>query len=217
MNARVLLQTAVCALAAVVLAGCVASQPYDYTSYRLHPPRSILVLPPLNESVAVEATYSYLSTVSRPLAELGYYVYPVAVVDAFLKENGLPTAGEMHEVPLNKVLEVVGADSVLYVVVQQYGSKYQVVNSATLVQVKGKLVDTRTGIVLWEGIGFAQQNSGGSGNILGDLIAAALTQAINSSTDQAHALCPAANVNMLCTKDHGLLPGPYNPDFGKTQ
>jgi Putative lipoprotein GNA1162-like len=78
-------------LVAVVLTGC-AVKPYDYTNFRLHPPRSILVLPPLNESTAVEATWGYLSTVTQPLAERGFYVFPVAVIDQFLKENGLPTA-----------------------------------------------------------------------------------------------------------------------------
>ena len=114
-----------------VLVGCVHIPPYDYTNYRQHQPRSVLVLPPLNESTAVEGTYGYLSTVTYPLTELGYYVYPVAVVDQFLKENGMPTAGEMHQIPLNKINEIIGADAVLYLTVQQYGSKYQVINSAT--------------------------------------------------------------------------------------
>jgi hypothetical protein len=38
----------------------------------------------------VEATYGALSTVTLPLAEMGYYVYPL---DRFLRENGMPTAG----------------------------------------------------------------------------------------------------------------------------
>lgn len=116
-------------LAAAFFTGCVNVPPYDYANYRAHPPRSILVIPPLNESTAVQGTYSYLSTVSRPVAELGYYVFPVAVVDQFLKENGMPTAGEMHQVPPEKVREILGADAVMYVTLEQYGSKYQVINS----------------------------------------------------------------------------------------
>ena len=215
MNPRALIQMTGCAVAALMLAGCVNIPPYDYTNYRAHPPRSILVLPPLNESTAVEGTYGYLSTVTWPLAELGYYVFPVAVVDQFLKENGMPTAGEMHQVPLNKVVEITGADAVLFITLQQYGSKYQVVNSATIVRLTAKLVDTKTGILLWEGAGGAQQNSGGSGNILGDLIAAAITQAINSGTDAAHGVSRAANANLFYRKDHGLLYGPYSPEYGK--
>ncbi len=198
-----------------VLVGCVHIPPYDYTNYRQHQPRSVLVLPPLNESTAVEGTYGYLSTVTYPLTELGYYVYPVAVVDQFLKENGMPTAGEMHQIPLNKINEIIGADAVLYLTVQQYGSKYQVINSATIVSVRAKMVDVKTGLTLWEGTGMAQENSGGSGNIIGDLVAAAVTQAINSGTDRAHDVCRMANVNLFMMKDHGLLLGPRHPEFGK--
>jgi len=200
-----------CGLAmTMMLAGC-ATKPYDYTNFRAHPPRSILVLPPLNESTAVEGTYSYLSTVTMPLAEMGYYVYPVVVVDQFMKENGMPTAGEMHQAPLSKIREIIGADAVLYATLKQYGTKYQVINSATVVSVQAKLVDTQTGLVLWEGTATAQQNSGGSGNIFADLIAAAITQAVNSSTDQAHEVSHLANTMLLTPKDHGLLYGPYYP------
>src|SRR5215211_6924656 len=94
---------------ALIVAGCATTPPCDYTNFRQHRPRSILVLPPLNQSTAVEGTYGYLSAVTMPLAELGYYVFPVAVVDQFLKENGMPTAGEMHQVPLKKVSEIIGA------------------------------------------------------------------------------------------------------------
>ena len=72
----------------MVFTGC-ATKPYDYTNLRAHPPRSILVLPPINESTDTRGTYGYLSTVTKPLAEMGYYVYPVAVVNQFMKENGL--------------------------------------------------------------------------------------------------------------------------------
>lgn len=196
----------------LMLTGCQTTPP-DYTNFRQHHPRSILVLPPLNESVAVEATYGYLSTVTMPLAEMGYYVYPVAVVDQFLKENGMPTAGEMHQVPLSKICEVIGADAVLYITVEQYGSKYQVINSATIVRARAKLVDTKTGLTLWEGVGGAQQSSGGSGNIIADLISAAITQAINSATDHAHDICPLANANLLTVKNRGLLYGPRSVKY----
>jgi hypothetical protein len=217
MKTRILLWATVCALAPVILTGCVSNPPYDYTNFRAHPPRSILVLPPLNDSTDVRGTYGYLSTVTWPLAEMGYYVFPVEVVDEFLKENGLPTAGEMHQVPAAKFGEIFGADAVLYATLEQYGSKYQVINSATEVKVKAQLVDTRTGLVLWEGQALAQQNSGGSGNIIGDLIVAAITQAVNSSTDVAHNVSRMANYSLFYTKDHGLLYGPYSPEYGKGQ
>lgn len=212
---RTLLHATGCAAAVLVLAGC-AAKPYDYTNYRLHPPRSILVLPPLNESTAVEATWGYASTATRPVAERGYYVFPIAVVDQFLKENGLPSAGEMHQVPLGKMREILGADAVLYITVEQYGTKYQIINAATIVQARAKLVDTGTELVLWEGRTSVQQNSNaGSGGLIGALVAAALTQIINSSIDAAHNLSPRANTVLIDTEERGLLYGPYHPKYDK--
>jgi len=207
---------ALCLTALMMIVGCANQRPYDYTNYREHPPRSILVLPPLNESTAIEGTYGYLSTVSMPLAEMGYYVFPVAVVDQFLKENGMPTAGEMHEISLAKVAEITGADAVLFVTLEQYGSKYQVISTTVTVRAKAKLVDTRTGVLLWEGEATAKNGSQGSGNILADVIAAAVVQAINSKTDPAHGVSRQANSALFSTKDRGLLYGPYSPQYGKT-
>jgi len=210
MNTPKLIRLLGVSAAMLMLVGC-ATNPYNYTNFREHPPRSILVLPPLNESTEVEGTYSYLSTVTRPLAEHGYYVFPVAIVDQFLKENGIPTPGEMHQVPLNKVVEIIGADAVMYVTLKEYGAKYQVTRSVPTVHATAKLVDTRTGILLWEGAVLLQQQSNSSGNLLADMIAAALVQAINTTTDQAHSLCGPANVILFTKKEQGLLYGPYHP------
>jgi hypothetical protein len=198
----------------LVLGGCVTQQPYDYTNYRAHPPRSILVLPPLNESTAVEGTYSYLSTVTQPLAELGYYVFPVAVIDQYLKANGMPTAGEMQQIPLAKVAEIIGADAVLYVDLKQYGSKFQLVSSNAVVTVAAKLVDTRSATVLWEGSATAQSNSNSSGgNFLAELIAAAITQVINSKKDISHGVCRLANAQLFYRDKRALPYGPYSPKY----
>ena len=196
------------------LAGCATTTPYDYTNYRAHPPRSILVLPPVNESTDVRGTYGYLSTVTRPLAELGYYVYPVVVVDQFFKENGMPGPGEMVQAPLGKIREIIGADAVLYITLRQYGTKYQVLASVTVVSAAARLVDTRTGTLLWEGTVVAEANSGESGNLLGDMLSAVVSQIVGYSTDQARSLAEQANVQ-YATKDRGLLHGPYSPRYGQ--
>lgn len=215
MSIRTLLGCVAVLCVGALTSGCQTVKPYDYTNFRAHPPRSILVLPPLNESTAIEATYGYLTTVTRPVAERGYYVFPVAVVDQFMKENGLPTANEMHEAPLAKIAEITGADAVLFLDLKQYGAHYQVLSSVVTVEVFAKLVDTRTGILLWEGHGVAQQGSGGSGNILGDLISAAITQALNKHTDRAHQVSRLANANLFYPEQTGLPYGPYSPKYDK--
>jgi hypothetical protein len=191
--------------------GCATVQPYDYTAFNANPPRSILVLPPINESTAVEGTFGYLSTISRPLAERGYYVFPVDVIDRLMRENGLPTAGEMHEVSPARLREITGADAVLYCVLNQYGSKFVLLSANTQVQVTARLVDTRTGTVLWDGVGLAQQGTGGSGSLLADLVAAAVTQVVNSQTDPAHGASTVANAVLFGTPKRELPQGPLVP------
>jgi hypothetical protein len=201
------------ALAGLAATGC-AAKGYDYTNYRAHPPRSILVLPPVNEGTDVRATYGYLSTVTRPIAELGYYVFPVALVDQLFKENGMPTPGEMVQAPLVKVREIVGADAVLYITIKQYGTRFQLLASTTVVAAAARLVDARTGTLLWEGRIAAEEATGSSGNILADVLGALLTQVINQSTDRAHSVAERANTQ-LSVKDRGLLHGPYSPKYGQ--
>jgi len=197
--------------ALLAFAGC-ATQPYDYTNFRAHPPRSIVVLPPLNNSTEVKATYGYLTTVTQPVAEQGFYVFPVAEVDELMKQNGLPTPGEMHQAPLNKIGEVFGADAVLYLTVNQYGQVYQVLSSTTIVTAQARLVDVKTGTLLWGGnVSIAQGSGDSGGGIIGALITAAVTQVINSAGDPAHDLSATANRQMFRNDGHGLLHGPYFP------
>jgi hypothetical protein len=203
-----------CCAILLIVGGCASPTPTDYGAYRAHMPRSVLVLPPLNQSVQVNAPYSYLSTVSQPLAEAGYYVFPVAVVDAFMKENGLPTPGEMHTAPLDKIGEVFGADAVLYVLIEDYGQKYQVLSSTTVVKAHAKLVGVPTGATLWEGRVQVAQGSGDSGGgLIGMVITAAVAQMIESTSDSARPLAAQANTQMMFDPNHGLLLGPYHPGY----
>ncbi len=193
-----------------LLTGCVNREPYDYTSLIESKPRSILVLPPVNNTVEVEAPYIYLSTITQPLAERGYYVFPVTLIDNLMKQNGLPTPEDMHSVALNKIDEIIGADSVLYVTIDEWGQKYQVTASVSTVDVKMKLVDVKTGVVLWEGNSRAQKSSGdGGGGLLGAMIGAIVTQMMSEVVDHTPTLARQVNRDALYNATNGLLTGPY--------
>ena len=200
-------------LAPVLLtAACATMEPHDYTAYREHMPRSILVLPPLNESVDVNASYVWLSTITMPVAERGYYVFPVAVVDAFMKDNGLPGPDEMHSVSLQKLREVFGADAVLYVVIEDWGQKYVVLSSNTVARARARLVDTATGVEIWQGrADFTESSSSGSSDLLTMVISAALEQIIDSTADATHGVARQANYLMVYDERAGFLPGPRSP------
>jgi len=205
------------ALLVLLLTGCVTVPPKDYTEFRKHQPKSILVLPPQNEATDIIAGYSLLTTTTRPLSELGYYVFPVVMVDQLLKENGLPTAAEMHQAPLNKLREVFGADAVLYITVEKYGTKYQVINSVTYVFARAKLVDCQTGSVLWEDRVNLQLGSNSGQDPIASLVGALVDQVINKLTDQAHNAAYQASAILLTNPRTGLLKGPRHPEFGKPE
>lgn len=147
-----LFKPAAALLALALLGGCAGPQKnLDYTAFKAARPHSILVLPPVNESPDVTATYSMMSQVTFPLAEAGYYVMPVGLVDETFKQNGLNNAAEISQVPAPKLRSIFGADAALYVKVTDYGTKYMVLSSATVVTATASLVDLKTGTTLWTG------------------------------------------------------------------
>ena len=195
-------------VAVLWFSGCATVPPKDYSRLRASQPRSILVLPPANQTTEINATYGMLAASTRPLTELGYYVFPVAVVDLYMKENGLSVADEMHAVPLDKLREVFGADAVLYITVEAYGSKYQVIASNTYVHARAQLVDSTDGTELWAGR-VELVYSGSSG-----LIEALVEQVINKLVDQTKAVADMAAVQLYSLPGQGLLKGPHHPQFG---
>ena len=204
----------------VALGGCTTAHPdIDYTAFRECKPRSILVLPPLNNSPDVRATYSVLSTVTEPLAEAGYYVFPVALVDQTFKENGLTHPGDIHQVPLGKLREIFGADATLYITVTQYGSVYMLLHSEIRVSAGARLVDNRTGQVLWTGEATASDSEGGNnsgGGLLGALVTALVKQVVGSLGDQAHPIARTTSQRLLSAGPNGLLYGPRSPHYETT-
>ncbi|HWV08115.1 MAG TPA: DUF799 domain-containing protein [Pseudomonas sp.] len=203
------------ALAALVT-GCATPPAYDYTAYREARPASILILPPLNETPEVKATYGMLSQMTAPLAEAGYYVMPVALVDETFRQNGLANAADIHQVEPAKLREIFGADAALYVTVVQYGSTYTLIDSSVKVEAKANLVDLRTGKLLWSGSAFAtDQNSNNSGGLVGMLITAAVKQVMNTLTDATYPVAGMASGQLLSAgRVNGILHGPRSPQYG---
>jgi len=204
-------------LALALLGGCAAPKTIDYTAYKQARPKSILVLPPINESPEVQASYSLVSQVTYPLAEAGYYVLPIALVDETFRQNGLTTANDIQAVPPAKLHDIFGADSALYITVTNYGTKYMLISSDTSVTASAKLVDLRTGTTLWTGSAHASSEEGNNngGGLIGMLITAAVKQVINSSTDAAHPIAGITSARLLSPGQRaGILYGPRNPKYG---
>lgn len=203
-------------LAALLLTGC--AQPkknYDYTAFRASKPASILVLPAENSSPDVNAAHSFVSQVTRPLAEAGYYVFPIAVVEETFRQNGLNSGHDAQAVSPARLHDIFHADSALYIDITDYGTTYQIIDSTTRVTASARLVDLRDGKTLWRGFATASNNEDGNNNnngLIGMLVAAAVKQIANSTTDRAHTIAGLTSLRLLAMNDKGgLLPGPRRP------
>lgn len=200
------------------LAACATPQPYDYTAYKLARPTSMLVLPPVNETPDVLATYGVLSQVTLPLAEAGYYVVPVSLMDETFKQNGLSNAAEIQEVSAHKLREIFGADAAVLIKVKRYGTTYAVISSETTVAVEGRIVDLRSGQLLWQGNAVASSKEGDSANqggLVGLLVKAVIQQIVGTVSDASYGFAGTANNRLLSPQKNGILYGPRSPNYQK--
>lgn len=212
------LRWATLAAAALLLGGCATRQPYDYAAFKEARPASILVLPPLNSSPDINATYSMLSQTTAPLAESGYYVFPVTLVDETFKQNGLTSAADIHDVSISKLREIFGADAALYINVRQYGTSYMVISSETRVTAEARLVDLRSGSTLWSGQATASSAEGdnNSGGLVGMLVKAAIRQIVETVSSQGHIIAGRTSTRLLSAgQPNGILYGPRSPKYLK--
>lgn len=212
----------VCAgtLALLMLGGCATRPPaYDYSAFQKAKPASLLVLPPVNESPDIKAAPGTWAQATRPLAEAGYYVLPVTLVDETFRQNGLTMANDIQEVPYQKLREFFGADAAVYIKVKRYGTTYAVLSSDTRVEVEGRIIDLRTGQLLWAGKAYAssaEQQQQTQGGLAGLLVAALVNQIVGTATDAAFNFAGMADQRMLgAPRYNGVLPGPRSPLYGR--
>jgi hypothetical protein len=209
-----------CVVMLAGLGGCATkAPPYDYTAFTKAKPASLLVMPPVNEAPDVNATYGVWSHATVPLAEAGYYVLPVTLVNETFRQNGVTTSSDAQDIPLTKLREFFGADAAVYIKIKKYGTSYSVVTSETRVEVEGKIVDLRSGVLLWEGKAVAtsaEEQQQSQGGLVGLLVTAIVKQIIGVASDASYRYAGIANHRMLgAPRYNGVLPGPRSPDYGK--
>lgn len=187
---------------------------YHSKLYSKHP-KSILVLPARNTTTSVDATEHFRYTITKPLTEIGYYVFPVHLVDNFFKSENLVDAEQIRNVPLNRLKEVFNPDAILYVDINAWDTGYTVINSHVTVGISFSLIDANSGEEIWQNNAYAYSYNGIEGNngIIG-LVVSTIAVAINTSTDyttlsyiaNAYGVNTLAigNYHALYKKDHNL-------------
>ncbi len=197
----------------LLLTACGAHrQPYDYTALQANQPKSIVIVTPKNDSVDVNASYAVMSWAAQPLAEKGYYVFPVAVVDEVFKQNGVTDGHVVSQISTERLRKIFGADAALYLQITDYGTKYLVFDSRTTVSVNATLIDLKTGKVLWTKSVTADDSQDDSSGLLVALV----KQIVNNVSDTGFKVTGNAMYSMFSTGyDGAILYGPRSPYFQK--
>ncbi len=199
-------------IAALALSACVAAGPSkDYSAFYESNPRSILIVPVINHSNEVSAADLFLATLPAPLAERGYYVFPVNLTKSLIENDGLSDAQLVHTAQTSRLSSLFGADSVLYIEILDWKAEYIVIASNVRVKFLYTLKDGKSGNLIWQDEQEAVvSNSSNSGNILADVVANAVRSAIeNASADYTY-VAVQANAMALYGDGRGIPHGPYS-------
>lgn len=203
------------AIAIFVLAGCVTPGAYDFSQYHEEKPRSILVVPVVNNSVDVLAPTSVLTTLPKVLAEKGYYVFPVNTVKTLLEFEGLYEPSEIHRLPTSELSSLFGADAVLYLTIHEWTSRYAVLATTTVVDFEYRIADAQ-GNELWNArkkLTYTPDSGNSSGSAMAMLISAAITAAAERAAPNYLPLTRQANYEVFYTDYSKIPPGPYLPGY----
>ena len=201
----------------VTLSGCVAPQVKNYTSFRAHDPHSILVVPVLNNTTSLTAQDYFLSTITAPFAERGYYVFPAHMVRSVLERNGLSDAGLVHKANPQRFGQLFDCDAVLMIDIDKWESQYLIFATSTNVGFRYQLLSCKDGAVLWEDkreLTYSPQASNAA-NPLAALIVNAITAALEKAEPNYMPLASQANYLAAGVAGQGLPMGPYRLEYGK--
>ena len=195
----------------------------NYDAFRESRPTSILVLPPLNNSVEVDAPNVILASTIKPLSESGYYVLPVSVTQQMFRQNGIQTAADAHGVARSRLRDIFNADAALYITISEFGATFQVLRSIVKVRASARLVDLKTGVELWKcDIYYEEEPNKTSvdtgGGLAAQLIATVATavvdQVANTLTNASYNVgSNAMHILLNADKADGILYGPYSPKY----
>jgi len=213
----VLIRFAAMFIIASVIGACTAPQlKKDYTKFRAADPRSILILPVVNNTVDVDAPLYFFSTVAVPVAERGYYGFPVNLVRGVMNEEGLSDANMVHAADPAVLGGLFGADAILYITIEKWETQYLLISATTIVSFTYVLKSGRTGEELWRESATMHYSSGssGGGGIAG-LIADAIVATIQKAAPDYMPLARQANRQAIWVPGKGLPAGPYSEDYGK--
>lgn len=196
-------------IATFALVGCANIQKKDMSAFNAASPKSILVVPIVNKTLDVDAPLYTLTTLPIPLADKGYYVFPVNTTKYLLEQEGLYEGDRILAMPVPTLAKMFGADAILYVTINRWDAQYVFVSTTVTVEFDYKLV-AANGTVIWDEnkkMVYTPQNYSGGG--LGGLVVAAVNAAITRAAPNYMPLAQAAHQQVFLMGPNQLPDGPY--------
>lgn len=195
----------------LILSAC-ATRDLSHTAFYQTPPRSVVVAPVVNRSLDVDASNYVLATLTVPIAELGYYVFPVNTTKVVLEQEGLYEPEMVRKMEPAKLASLFGADAILYVTINRWDARYVLLSTTVTVDFDYELIGN-DGSRLWKAkktMHYSPQNQNQGGSPLAGLIAAAISAAVTRAAPNYIPLTQQANEQVFVTDAATKWPpGPY--------
>ena len=164
-------------------------------------PLSIVVVPAINNTTAVEASNYFNVTITEPLSNFGYYTMPVEIVrDIFLKE-GVVDSTMIKGLPASIFRKNFGADAVLFVTINKWDTTYAVLAANVSVGLEYVMLSTDTNEIIWQysSTQVVDTTADATGFILMDI----LTTAIQTAVTDYVPIAKTANYQAFVALPHG--------------
>ncbi len=164
-------------------------------------PLSIVVVPAINNTTAVEASNYFNVTITEPLSNFGYYTMPVEIVrDIFLKE-GVVDSTMIKGLPASIFRKNFGADAVLFVTINKWDTTYAVLAANVVVELEYVMLSTDTNEIIWQysASQVVDTTADATGFILMDILSTAVKTAVTDYVPIAQ----TANYQAFVALPHG--------------
>lgn len=194
-----------------LLAGCAAPVKKDMSAFIAAAPRSILVVPTINKSLDVDAPNYVLAALPVPVAEKGYYVFPVNTTKFVLEQEGYYEGERIHQQPTPVLARLFGADAVLYVAINRWDAQYALLTTVVTVDFDYRLVG-KDGTGLWKEnkqLQYSPQNNNSGGSPMAALIGAIVSAALTRAAPNYMPLTKQANQQVFLLGPNAIPDGPY--------
>ena len=171
-------------------------------------PVTLLVMPPINNSNIVEAKDLLYTSISKPLAEAGYYVISPLLSMDILKAESAYDSELFFDASLNPFKKIFGVDAVIFSIIETWTKKGFGIET----KIRYIMKSAHTGEILFERscdlyLDLNQSSGGGLFGSLFDLAASAIATAV---TDHIEA---ARKANAFIFSD--IPRGKYSPEYDK--